>query len=53
MSDALRVPKVRAACQDLPALPRYVDRACARPAFQRAYAAQMEHFAKGKKPGKD
>ena len=46
MADALRVPKVRAA-GDFPALRSYVDRACARPAFKRAYDGQMAHFAKG------
>lgn len=45
MADVLRVPKVRAA-GDFPALRSYVDRACARPAFKRAYDAQMVHFAK-------
>jgi glutathione S-transferase len=45
MADALRVPKVRAA-GDFPALRSYVDRACARPAFKRAYDGQMAHFAK-------
>ncbi|PDT04871.1 glutathione S-transferase [Rhizobium chutanense] len=46
MTDALRVPKVRAA-GDFPALRSYVDRACARPAFKRAYDGQMAHFAAG------
>jgi glutathione S-transferase len=48
MSDALRVPKVMAA-GDFPAIRSYVDRACARPAFKRAYDGQMAHFAKGDK----
>lgn len=46
MADALRVPKVRAA-GDFPALRAYVERATARPAFARAYAGQMAHFAAG------
>lgn len=46
MADVLRVPKVRTA-GDFPALRSYVDRTCARPAFKRAYDAQMVHFAKG------
>lgn len=41
MADALRVPKVRRA-GDFPALRAYVDR----PSFQRAYQAQLAHFAK-------
>lgn len=45
MSDALRVPKVLAALEDLPALRAYVDRACARPAFLKARGDQMAHFA--------
>jgi glutathione S-transferase len=48
MADVLRVPKV-AAAGDFPALRSYVDRACARPAFKRAYDGQMAHFAKGDK----
>ena len=31
---------------DFPAIRAYVDRACARPAFKRAYDGQMAHFAK-------
>jgi glutathione S-transferase len=46
MTEALRVPKVRAA-GDFPALRSYIDRACARPAFKRAYDGQMAHFAAG------
>ncbi len=45
MADALRVPKVLAA-GDFPAIRAYVAKTCARPAFQRAYDAQMAHFAK-------
>jgi glutathione S-transferase len=48
MSDALRVPRVMAA-GNFPALRSYVDRACARPAFKRAYDGQMAHFAAGGK----
>jgi glutathione S-transferase len=46
MADVLRVPKVLAAAGDFPAICSYVDRACARPAFKRAYDGQMAHFAK-------
>ncbi len=49
MSDVLRVPKVLAASTDFPAIRSYVERACARPAFKRAYDGQMSHFAKGDK----
>lgn len=45
MADVLRVPKVLAA-GDFPAIKSYVERVCARPAFKRAYDAQMEHFGK-------
>jgi glutathione S-transferase len=45
MADVLRVPKVRGA-GDFPALRSYVDRVCARPAFRKAYDAQLAHFAK-------
>lgn len=44
MADALRVPKVRA-FGERPATEAYVARVTARPAFQRAHAAQMAHFA--------
>lgn len=46
MADVLRVPKVLAA-GDFPAIRAYVARACARPAFKRAYDGQMAHFAAG------
>lgn len=48
MADVLRVPKVLAA-GECPAIRAYVSRVCARPAFKRAYDAQMAHFAKSKK----
>jgi glutathione S-transferase len=48
MADVLRIPKVKAA-GDFPAIRSYVDRACARPAFKRAYDGQMAHFATGGK----
>jgi glutathione S-transferase len=35
------------AAGDFPAIRSYVDRACARPAFKRAYDGQMAHFAAG------
>lgn len=44
MADVLRVPKVLAA-GDFPPIRAYVERACARPAFQRAHAGQLAHFA--------
>ncbi len=44
MAEVLRVPKVRAAA-DFPATRSYIDRACARPAFKKAYDGQMAHFA--------
>ena len=44
MADVLRVPKVRAYA-DFPAIHDYVDRACARPAFRKAHADQIAHFA--------
>ena len=46
MADVLRVPKIFASF-DFPALRAYVDRVCARPAFERAYDGQMAHFAEG------
>jgi len=44
MADVLRVPKVRA-FGDRPATEAYVSRATERPAFQKARADQMAHFA--------
>lgn len=46
MSDALRVPKVLESATKFPALPAYVPRASARPAFIKARDDQMAHFAK-------
>lgn len=46
MADALRVPKVLEATQKFPALRAYVEKAVARPAFKKAHADQMAHFAK-------
>ena len=46
MADALRVPKVRAH-GDRPATEAYVARVTARPAFEKAVADQMAHFAAG------
>lgn len=46
MADALRVEKVRA-FGDRPATEAYVARIIARPAFGKARADQMAHFAKG------
>ena len=47
MADALRMPKKLGALEPFPALRAYVDRASARPAFQKAHADQLAHFAAG------
>ena len=44
MADVLRIPKVRAH-GDRPATETYIRRVVARPAFKKAYADQMAHFA--------
>lgn len=46
LADVLRVPKVRA-FGDRPATEAYVARVTARPAFEKARADQMAHFAAG------
>jgi glutathione S-transferase len=46
MADVLRVPKVRS-CGDRPATEAYVTRVTDRPAFRRARADQLAHFAAG------
>lgn len=46
MADVLRVPKVRA-YSDRPATEAYVNRLTDRPAFKKARADQMAHFAAG------
>ncbi len=46
MADVLRVDKVRA-FGDRPATERYVRRVTDRPAFEKAHADQLAHFAKG------
>lgn len=46
MADVLRVPNVRA-YGDRPATEAYVARVTARPAFRKAHADQLAHFAKG------
>lgn len=46
MADVLRVAKVRA-FGDRPATEQYVKRVTERPAFQKAYADQLTHFAAG------
>lgn len=48
MADVLRVPKVRA-FGDRPASEAYVARITERPAFKKAYADQLAHFAVGDK----
>ena len=45
MTDVLRVSKVRA-YGDRPATETYIERVTARPAFQKAHADQIAHFAK-------
>jgi glutathione S-transferase len=49
MADVLRVPKVLAVAADLPAIQAYVERVCGRPAFKKAYDAQMAHFARSER----
>jgi len=44
MADVLRVPKVRALSSS-PAIEAYIERMCARPAFQKAVSDQLAHFA--------
>jgi glutathione S-transferase len=44
MADVLRVPKVRS-CGDRPATEAYVTRVTDRPAFKKAWADQLAHFA--------
>ena len=43
MADVLRVPKVRS-FGDRPATEAYVARITSRPAFKKAFDAQIEHF---------
>lgn len=47
MADVLRVPKVLA-FGNFPAIRSYVTRVCERPAFKKAFDAQVAHFAKGR-----
>ena len=44
MADVLRVPKLRAFAAS-PVIEAYIERACARPAFQKAFSDQVAHFA--------
>jgi glutathione S-transferase len=44
MADVLRVPKLRAFATS-PVIEAYIERACARPAFQKAFSDQVAHFA--------
>jgi glutathione S-transferase len=44
MADVLRVPKVRAH-GNRPASQAYIERITSRPAFQKAHADQLTHFA--------
>lgn len=46
MADVLRVPSVRAFAASA-AIDAYIERACARPAFKKAHADQLSHFAAG------
>lgn len=45
MADVLRVPDVRAFSTS-PVIEAYIERACARPAFKKAFSDQIAHFAK-------
>lgn len=45
MADVLRIPKNMGQLERFPALGAYVDRLCSRPAFRKAHADQMAHFA--------
>ena len=45
MADVLRQPQVGELAGAYPALAAYVDRLCARPAFRKAQADQLAHFA--------
>lgn len=45
MADILRVKKLRAALGPYPALESYLTRVLDRPAFQKAYQDQIDHFA--------
>jgi glutathione S-transferase len=45
MADVLRMPKRMGKLEGHPALSAYVERICGRPAFERAKAAQLAHFA--------
>ncbi len=47
MADVLRIPKVRT-YGDRPVTEAYVARVCARPAFRKAHADQIAHFAAAK-----
>ncbi|HEY6919711.1 MAG TPA: glutathione S-transferase family protein, partial [Tabrizicola sp.] len=45
MADILRVPKLRAALIDYPALQAFLIRTLDRPAFRKAHQEQLDHFA--------
>jgi glutathione S-transferase len=47
MADALRLPDGTDALEGFPASAAYVARATARPAFAKAHADQIAHFARG------
>lgn len=44
MADVLRIPDVRKFAES-PTIEAYIDRACDRPAFRKAYADQLAHFS--------
>lgn len=46
MADVLRVPAFRAFAAS-PVIEAYIERLCARPAFEKAFADQLAHFAAG------
>jgi glutathione S-transferase len=50
MADVLRLVDRFGGLKDWPACKAYVERATARPAFKKAHADQMAHFAKGDGP---
>ncbi|UZD69377.1 glutathione S-transferase family protein [Brucella sp. JSBI001] len=52
MADVLRLPELRK-LGDRPATAAYVERVCARPAFEKARNDQIAHFAKGDETRKD
>jgi glutathione S-transferase len=52
MADVLRVPDLRAFSSS-PTFEAYIERACARPAFKKAFADQVAHFVEGDRRRKE